>query len=434
MTTDTKAPTGTDTAPSLPPGQRPPVEHEHDQADALEQEEVVGIADRIAATFGGMTRHKAQLLHEIGIFDSLRLAPKCGAKTTAGWLIRRLGIPQTTAHEYVRIARKLTRYQLLARAFAEGAVNYSKVRLLLPYLAKNDETMLVDMARNYTYHQLEAELALLERDDEDGTGAPKPKSYVRIAERKNGRFGLWADLSPMEGAQVAAALKLGELAYHDVDLQDVVDRDAVDETLDAVPTSSGFGMPTGRVMLAAFMGMINIVRSRPRNPLRAPGAHVNIVATVDGRAYLPVGGSAASTSVAHAVANAIVRVNTVDDNGLILNTSRASRLATDGQLNALMTMWGGTCAMPGCEHTKFIQVHHVHDWADGGATDLENLMPLCSSCHSLVTDDLVEIKADGPDYHFIFPDGTRHVSMNYRRPVREDTALTLAEYNSLDDG
>lgn len=398
------------------------------------QEEVQAIADRIEATFGGITRHKARLLYDIGVFDSLRLAPKCGAKTTAGWLIRRLGISQTTAHEYVRVARKLTRHSLLAGAFADGAVNYSKVRLLMPYLAKNDEQLLVDMARDYTYHQLEAELALFERDDEDDQAKAKPKSYVRIAERKNGRFGLWADLSPLEGAQVAAALKIGELAYHDVDLQDVVERDAVDETLDALPTSSGFGTPTGRVMLAAFMGMVNIVRSRPKNPLRTPGAHVNIVTTVDGGAYLPVGGSAASTSVAHAVANAMVRINTVNEDGLIINTSRASRLATDGQVNAMMTMWGGKCAMPGCNHSKFIELHHVHDWAAGGSTDLDNLIPLCSACHSLVSDEFIQIKADGPDYHFVFPDGTRHVSVNYRRPKREDTALTLAEYNALDDG
>lgn len=398
------------------------------------QEEVQAIADRIEATFGGITRRKACLLYDIGVFDSLRLAPKCGAKTTAGWLIRRLGISQTTAHEYVRVARKLTRHGLLAGAFADGAVNYSKVRLLMPYLAKNDEQLLVDMARDYTYHQLEAELALLERDDEDDQAKAKPKSYVRIAERKNGRFGLWADLSPLEGAQVAAALKIGELAYRDVDLQDVVERDAVDEALEAMPTSSGFGMPTGRVMLAAFMGMVNIVRSRPKNPLRTPGAHVNIVTTVDGGAYLPVGGSAASTSVAHAVANAMVRINTVNEDGLIINTSRASRLATDGQVNAMMTMWGGKCAMPGCNHSKFIELHHVHDWAAGGSTDLDNLIPLCSACHSLVSDEFIQIKADGPDYHFVFPDGTRHVSVNYRRPKREDTALTLAEYNALDDG
>lgn len=388
---------------------------------------IAELASRIEETFGRITTCKAQLLHQIGIFDSLRLARRCGARTTAGWLVRRLGISQTTAHEYVRVARELTTYHLLAEAFQEGAVNYSKVRLLLPYLKKNDESTLVEMARKYGYHELEAELALLDRDE--GEDAPTRSSYVRIAERKNGRFGLWADLSPMEGAQVAAALKIGELAYHDVDLQDAVNRDAVEEELEDLPTSSGIGMPTGKVMLAAFMGMVNIVRSRPKNPLRAPGAHVNIVTTVDGGAYLPVGGAAASASVAHAVANAMVRVNTVDKDGLILNTSRASRLATDGQLNALMTMWGGRCAMPGCDHTRFIQVHHVHDWADGGATDLHNLLPLCSSCHAMVSEGWIRILEDGPDLHFVFRDGSRFVAESYQAPLRSDASLTLREFN-----
>ena len=105
---------------------------------AVEQDPPTGscaitqLADRIASTFGRMTRQKAALLRDIGIFDKLRLARRLGATTTAQWLIRRLGISKSTAHEYVSIARDLMCYSLLAEAFNEGDVNYSKVRLLLP--------------------------------------------------------------------------------------------------------------------------------------------------------------------------------------------------------------------------------------------------------------------------------------------------------------
>jgi hypothetical protein len=41
------------------------------------------------------------------------------------------------------------------------------------------------------------------------------------------------------------------------------------------------------------------------------------------------------------------------------------------------------CRAPGCEHTRFLEVHHIRARADGGGNDLENLITLCSACHRL---------------------------------------------------
>jgi hypothetical protein len=42
------------------------------------------------------------------------------------------------------------------------------------------------------------------------------------------------------------------------------------------------------------------------------------------------------------------------------------------------------CRFPGCEHTKWLYAHHLVHWADGGATNLENLVLLCSAHHRLI--------------------------------------------------
>ncbi len=42
------------------------------------------------------------------------------------------------------------------------------------------------------------------------------------------------------------------------------------------------------------------------------------------------------------------------------------------------------CQAPGCEHTKFLEVHHIQPRTDGGGNDPENLITLCSACHRLV--------------------------------------------------
>ena len=142
--------------------------------------------------------------------------------------------------------------------------------------------------------------------------------------------------------------------------------------------------------------------------------------TVDGNAYLPNNAGAPSTALENIVSNALMKLNIVDRHGQVLNVGRASRLATDKQVKALMAMWGGQCAMPGCIHRRFMEIHHIREWADGGMTDLDNLLPLCSGCHSLVTDGYARIQRDGHNIVFDFGDGSRYVSYSHSLPVRED--------------
>ena len=396
------------------------------------------IARFIEEGFGTFTRKKAEVLMAIALFDSLNLAARFGSSSTAMWMIRSLSLPNSSAHEYVKVARTLDTFSRLADAFLEGRLNYSKVRLLLPHLTAATEEELVELAVGMTYHELE--LALLKF--RSGDGPRGRKSYVRLKARDDGRIGLWADFNAAEGARVMAALKVGELAWHDVDWDELeggdgaLDEAKVDSEIDRRTRSSsgcsGFGLPLGEALLSAFMGIVNIALTQPRNPLRSPGAHVNIVMTTDGRAYLPNNPGAPSAAVENFLSNASYRVNRVDSEGLLLNTGRSFRLANESQVNALMLMWRGTCAMPGCTHTRFMEMHHIHEWADGGPTDLENLLPLCSACHSMVSDGFVKILKDSGDIHFVFPDGSRFVSRDRGLPVRNDNALTLHEFNEAE--
>ena len=43
---------------------------------------------------------------------------------------------------------------------------------------------------------------------------------------------------------------------------------------------------------------------------------------------------------------------------------------------ALMVMWGGQCAAPGCTHTRFIEIHHIQEW-ENGATQIWRI---CCPC------------------------------------------------------
>lgn len=400
----------------------------------------VELSQEIESAHRAISQNKASLLSAIQTFDSLELANECGARTTAQFLIRRLGVSASTAHEYVSVAHRLAPFTYLQEHFSTGAINYSVVRLLLKYLTPENERELVELALRLGYHELEVALAGKQpQDNEDGDD--DPDYYLRLHTRKNGDVAFHGNLNAADGAAFIAALKLGEIAYCDLDttlegLDAEVDgevdvarerAEGVEETLPARKTVSGYGLPVGRMLVQALMGIVHMARTRPKSTLTTPGAHVNILASPDGRGYMPNNVGVPSKAIANLLANANLRFSTVDSAGLILNTGRQTRLATAAQVNALMAMWGGQCAAPGCTHTRFIEIHHIEDWATGGLTDLANLIPLCSACHSLVTEGYLQTLKDDADIHFVYRDGTRYVSENYSMPRRRDGAVTMGE-------
>ena len=90
-----------------------------------------------------------------------------------------------------------------------------------------------------------------------------------------------------------------------------------------------------------------------------------------------------------------------------LNLGRTTRLANRAQRRALRGLYA-TCAVDGCAVTfDHCQPHHVTYWENGGRTDLNNLLPLCSRHHHLVHEGGWTLTL-GPDrtVAIVYPDGT----------------------------
>ena len=52
------------------------------------------------------------------------------------------------------------------------------------------------------------------------------------------------------------------------------------------------------------------------------------------------------------------------------------------------------CRVPGCGATRGLDVHHLWHWADGGPTDLDNLVTLCSRHHDALHRGDIAITGD----------------------------------------
>ncbi len=72
----------------------------------------------------------------------------------------------------------------------------------------------------------------------------------------------------------------------------------------------------------------------------------------------------------------------IGSDGEALRVGRKHRSATDAQRRMLRSLYGG-CAISGAPFTQ-CEIHHVHYWEKGGATDLDNLVPISKHWHHLV--------------------------------------------------
>ena len=69
-----------------------------------------------------------------------------------------------------------------------------------------------------------------------------------------------------------------------------------------------------------------------------------------------------------------------------------------------------TCAIPGCAiASRHCQPHHIHHWRNGGPTNLDNLLPLCTKHHHHVHEGGWTLDIDPTDRSLTitYPNNTR---------------------------
>ncbi len=90
-------------------------------------------------------------------------------------------------------------------------------------------------------------------------------------------------------------------------------------------------------------------------------------------------------------------VKTIERNVEVLDVGRSERLATPRQAKAISLRQQGLCAAPGCRH-PIAHNHHLNWWSHGGRTDLDNLIGLCRTCHTLVHSGRLDLARGSPHH------------------------------------
>ena len=85
--------------------------------------------------------------------------------------------------------------------------------------------------------------------------------------------------------------------------------------------------------------------------------------------------------------------------GSDLSVGRRTRVVSAALQRALAVRDEGRCRFPGCS-ARIVDAHHVVHWANGGATELGNLLSVCRFHHTLLHEGgyRVEMVDDGPRF------------------------------------
>jgi hypothetical protein len=123
---------------------------------------------------------------------------------------------------------------------------------------------------------------------------------------------------------------------------------------------------------------------RPRSPIRAWAvrpASATRSSSTSTRACLPTTARAAASSTTGARSPPRPPAGSP---AMRPSSKTAARRGRSHLRSAARSARDRGCRFPGCENRRFLDGHHLHHWARGGPTTLDNLVLLCRHHHRLV--------------------------------------------------
>jgi hypothetical protein len=396
--------------------------------EMIGEEELTGLSterlEREIAELGGhINAATARWLGLVGEYDHREGWAEWGCRSCTHWLSYRCGVSPAAAREQVRVARRLAELPHLQAAFARGELCYSQVRAVTRVATPDTEADLLEIALHATASQLEtivrAYRGVLEVELGDGAEEHR-RRFVRCEHDEDGALLIHARLPAEEGALVLKALEASREALR-------AGRGAPgDGGASAETTHIGDAAP-GAEEEEQARDPETIERFTPTNadalvlmahaaiehgPAEGGGEHQVVVhvdaATLahdeDGACELEQGPALAPETARRLGCDASV-VRILERDGRPLSIGRKTRTLSPALKRALRSR-DRTCRFPGCDQQRFLHAHHIQHWAQGGRTDLSNLIQLCSHHHRLVHEGGYGVeRGGGGRVRFRRPDG-----------------------------
>jgi hypothetical protein len=312
-----------------------------------------------------MSAASAEALRAVAACDESMQWRRDGATSMTSWLAARYRLAWGTAREWVRVAHALAGLPRIAEAYAFGRLSWDQLRPLTKFATSETDEVWASRGPELRPAALWQEARRRERIRVREAEEIRRLRYLALNWDEE-RPVLWLEgmLPAEEGAALEAALaKRAEDFPRDAEAADPSGARLADALVDL---AIGECQPATMVVHA---GADVLVREEPTE---GPW-----LAETEGGARL------ASESVRRLACDA--RIDWVlESGGRPVGIGRRGRQVPEAIQRVLRHRDGGACRFRGCERKRWLHAHHLVHWADGGATNLDNLVLLCHAHHRLI--------------------------------------------------
>jgi hypothetical protein len=391
------------------------------------------LGDEIATLASHLSAATARWLRLIAEFDDRGGWVRGGYKTCAQWLGWQCGLAPSAAREHVRVAHRLRELPHVAACFERGELSYSKVRALTRIDDDVDEQELLRVARAASASQLERivrgyRTCVAIEQDANRQWAEREFSW---SWDETGALVVRGRVPAEQGALLVAAV---EAARNE--LGPPPPEDPAGASAEAGHRSTSVRARNADALLALAQSSLAENAGASSADVYQVVVHVDSAALIGGdgdraesddpsvaRCELEDGNPLPREAVRRLGCDAsIVRV--LERDGKPLSIGRKTRTIPPALRRALRMRDRG-CAFPGCTQVHHTDAHHIQHWADGGRTDIDNLVQLCRHHHRLLHEGGFRVRRTKHGVAFANPDG-KTIPQAPRQPRGDCTQITKA--------
>ena len=339
------------------------------------------LATEICTLAGHINAAMHRFLVLIAEFDRRQGWSDSATQSCAHWLNWKCGIALGAAREKVRTARALESLPKLAAAMASGKLSYSKVREITRVASAANEEYLLMIAEHGTAAHVERLVRAYRRcqEAEELSREQRQQQARRVSFRydDDGSLILTCHLPAEAGAIIMKALDTaveGLPVYAEV---------PAGTSKQVIPYSARRADALARI---AESFLAHDVLESPGTDRQQIVVHVAAETLRHGRAgccEIEHGPAIAAQTARRMSCDASVVELIEDEDGEPLDIGRKRRTIS-APLRRLLTARDKGCRFPGCGNARYIDMHHIKHWANGGETKPSNLVSLCRFHHRAV--------------------------------------------------
>ncbi len=305
-----------------------------------------------------IARIRARQLRDLAELDVAQIALGDGSRSLSEWVAARLDVAPDSAKTLVRTMRRLQDRPDLGDMLASGDVTFDRVEAVSRIPEDHGLMEWTDVAG---VHREAANRIRVTAEAERRSAADRFMVLQPNLDESWWKF--WGGVDGYAGTLIDKVLS---------------------EKADNLPEVEGLATDSSWRRATALLETL-VSDDPPSVPVTLFVDTAHAVGTNGEAGVVLDGGPRVGPQTLQAIlCDSILEVTARDDQGRYMDYGRKYRTAPPSLKRALLARAGSVCEADGCQSRHRLQIHHKTPWAQGGATDQDDLIVLCWYHHQIV--------------------------------------------------